>query len=265
MLGYDSADELLCAADASASSTANPEDRVAIARRELKREGEMRNAEFMLRRRDGTLVMVVENARVIRDEHGVVIGYEGTITDITERKRAESAVFEEKEHAQVTLQSIGDAVITADADGRVEYLNPVAESTHRAGRPATPAAGRSRRVHSSSTKRRVEAVDEPDAALPARGARRRRRRAVACSSTAAGQEIAIQDSAAPIRDRSGRLIGVVMVFHDVSQERRLQRALVVPGEPRRAHRADQPARVRAARLTDGAAERARRHRRRRTC
>ena len=40
-----------------------------------------------------------------------------------------------------------------------------------------------------------------------------------------GQEISIQDSAAPIRDRSGRLIGVVMVFHDVSQERRLQRAL----------------------------------------
>jgi diguanylate cyclase (GGDEF)-like protein len=40
-----------------------------------------------------------------------------------------------------------------------------------------------------------------------------------------GQEISVQDSAAPIRDRSGRLIGVVMVFHDVSQERRLQRAL----------------------------------------
>ena len=40
-----------------------------------------------------------------------------------------------------------------------------------------------------------------------------------------GQEISVQDSAAPIRDRGGRLIGVVMVFHDVSQERRLQRAL----------------------------------------
>ena len=40
-----------------------------------------------------------------------------------------------------------------------------------------------------------------------------------------GVEISIQDSAAPIRDRSGHTIGVVMVFHDVSQERRLQRAL----------------------------------------
>jgi len=40
-----------------------------------------------------------------------------------------------------------------------------------------------------------------------------------------GQEIAIQDSAAPIRDRSGKVIGAVMVFHDVSKERRLQRAL----------------------------------------
>ena len=40
-----------------------------------------------------------------------------------------------------------------------------------------------------------------------------------------GQEIAIQDSAAPIRDRAGNLIGAVMVFHDVSKERRLHRAL----------------------------------------
>ena len=40
-----------------------------------------------------------------------------------------------------------------------------------------------------------------------------------------GQELAIQDSAAPIRDRAGNLIGAVMVFHDVSKERRLHRAL----------------------------------------
>ena len=57
------------------------------------------------------------------------------------RKQAEVQLFEEKEKAQVTLESIGDAVITADAEGRVEYLNPVAEqltgwdSAEAAGRP----------------------------------------------------------------------------------------------------------------------------------
>ena len=55
-------------------------------------------------------------------------GYEGTLTDITERKKAETAVFQAKERAQVTLQSIGDAVITTDSEGRIDYMNPVAES-----------------------------------------------------------------------------------------------------------------------------------------
>ena len=74
------------------------------------------------------MITVVENARVVRDADGAIVGYEGTLADITERKRAELQLSEEKEKAQVTLQSIGDAVITADADGRIEYLNPVAEA-----------------------------------------------------------------------------------------------------------------------------------------
>src|SRR5437879_11607946 len=64
----------------------------------------------------------------MRDAAGHILGYEGTIANITERKRAEQAMFAEKERAQVTLQSIGDAVISTDAEGRIEYINPVAES-----------------------------------------------------------------------------------------------------------------------------------------
>ena len=89
-----------------------------------------------------TIITVVENARVVRDADGGIVGYEGTLADISERKRAEMQLSAEKEKAQVTLQSIGDAVITVDADGRIEYLNPVAESLtgwetrEAAGRPA---------------------------------------------------------------------------------------------------------------------------------
>ena len=105
----------------------NPADRAEFVRR-IEADGEVRNAEYPLRRRDGEQIVVLESARVVRNEQGAVIGYEGTIADITERKKAETAVFEEKERAQVTLQSIGDGVITTDAQGRVNYVNPVAES-----------------------------------------------------------------------------------------------------------------------------------------
>ena len=189
----------------------------------LHRDGIVRDAECQLRRRDGTQIVVLINARVIRGDQSQITGYEGTITDITVRKRAELQLYEEKEKAQVTLQSIGDAVITTDADGRVEYLNPVAEeltgwdSQDASGRPIVEVF----QVLSEATR---QPIDSPITRCLREG------RMVEMTEPSLlvnrrGQEISMQDSAAPIRDRSGRLIGVVMVFHDVSQERRLQRAL----------------------------------------
>ena len=96
--------------------------------RRVESEGRVRNEEYVLRRKDGSMLVVVDNGRVVRDKQGRVTGFEGTLTDITERKKAETAVFQAKERAQVTLQSIGDAVITTDSEGRIDYMNPVAES-----------------------------------------------------------------------------------------------------------------------------------------
>ncbi len=200
----------------------SPKDRETIIA-VLERDGEVRNAEFQLRRVDGTVLTVVESARAVRDEQGAVIGYEGTISDISERKRAETAIFEEKEKAQVTLQSIGDAVITTDADGRIEYLNPVAEDligwdTREVSGKALP------EVFTILNEATREPLEDPVSRSLREG------RVVTDADNTVlvnrrGQEIAIQDSAAPIRDRAGRIIGVVMVFHDVSKERRLRRAL----------------------------------------
>jgi diguanylate cyclase (GGDEF)-like protein/PAS domain S-box-containing protein len=221
MLGYDSVEELL-AIPSTRDIYASSDERAQIVAT-LHASGVVRQAECQLRRRDGTQITGVENARVIHNEHGDIAGYEGTITDVTVRKRAEIQLYEEKEKAQVTLQSIGDAVITADADGRIEYLNPVAEeltgwaSREAAGRPVAEVF----QVISETTR---QPVDSPILRCLREG------RVVEIAEHSLlvnrrGQEISIQDSAAPIRDRSGRLIGVVMVFHDVSQERRLQRAL----------------------------------------
>jgi diguanylate cyclase (GGDEF)-like protein/PAS domain S-box-containing protein len=221
MLGYNSAEELY-ALPSAAMLYWNPADRAEFARR-VESEGEVRNAELILRRRDGEQIVTLENSRAIRDAGGRITGYEGTITDITERKRAEQAVFAEKERAQVTLESIGDAVITTGAEGRIEYLNPVAEQltgwdeNEARGRPLGEVLNL---INEATREPLIEALlaslGRGEASPPADHS---------VLLTRQGQEVAIQESAAPICDRQRRVIGAVIVFHDVTKERRLKRAL----------------------------------------
>jgi diguanylate cyclase (GGDEF)-like protein/PAS domain S-box-containing protein len=220
LLGYSSAEEMYQVP--AGALYWYPNDRENFARR-AEAEGELRNEEYVMRRKDGSMLVVVDNCRVVRDQNGRVCGFDGTLTDVTERKKAETAVFQAKERAQVTLQSIGDAVITTDAEGRIDYMNPVAESL--TGWESREAQGRLigdvLTVVDETTR---EGSENP----VARCLREGQVLGLAEHTVMVnrrGQEIAIQDSAAPIRDRAGNLIGAVMVFHDVSKERRLHRAL----------------------------------------
>ena len=162
----------------------DPADRAEFARR-VDSEGEIRDAEFLMRRRDGQQIVVLENARPMCDAAGRHIGYEGTIANITERKRAEQAIFAEKERAQVTLESIGDAVISTDADGRIEYINPVAERltawslAEARGQPIGAVLNLVNETHPRAGRELL------DGAL-GRGGRSRRRAISRCSSRAPG-------------------------------------------------------------------------------
>jgi diguanylate cyclase (GGDEF)-like protein/PAS domain S-box-containing protein len=225
MFGYSSAEELYALKNTE-SLYWNAADRAQFMRR-VELEGEIRNFEFVARRRDGQQLVILENSRAIRDGSGRLMGYEGTLNDITERKRAEQAVFEEKERAEVTLQSIGDAVISTDAQGSIDYMNPVAESL--TGWSADEARGREiGDVLNLVTELQHEPLENPLLRALGRGENRGDGNGTADHSvlvTRSGQEIAIQESAAPICDRQGRMIGAVIVFHDVTKERRLKRAL----------------------------------------
>jgi diguanylate cyclase (GGDEF)-like protein/PAS domain S-box-containing protein len=224
MFGFASAEEVY-ALKGTESLYWNPADRIPFVRR-VDLEGQIRNFEFLARRRDGQQLVLLENSKAIRDVSGRLVGYEGTLNDITERKRAEQAVFEEKERAEVTLQSIGDAVISTDAQGRIDYMNPVAESL--TGWSADEAHGREiGNVLNLVTELKHEPLENPLLRALGRGENRGDGNAADHSVlvTRSGQEIAIQESAAPICDRQGRMIGAVIVFHDVTKERRLKRAL----------------------------------------
>jgi diguanylate cyclase (GGDEF)-like protein/PAS domain S-box-containing protein len=136
-----------------------------------------------------------------------------------ERAANAEALFEEKERAQVTLDSIGDAVISIDVRGNVTYLNVVAESMtgwsreEATGRPLEEVFriidGNTREVATNPMALAIRENKTVGLTLNCLLVRRD------------GVESAIEDSAAPIHDRRGGVTGAVMVFHDVSTARAL--------------------------------------------
>jgi diguanylate cyclase (GGDEF)-like protein/PAS domain S-box-containing protein len=172
-----------------------------------------------------------------------------------DRRRAEEALYQERERALITLHSIGDGVITTDAEGRVDYMNPVAEHVtgwtygEAQGNPLTevlPLIDEASRL----------AVESPANVTLRTG------RVVTITDQCVlinrnGQEFNIEDSAAPIFDRDNRIIGAVLVFHDVTRERRMAHQMTwqathdsLTGLANRNEFAD-----RLANLLEGAAER----------
>jgi PAS domain S-box-containing protein len=138
-----------------------------------------------------------------------------------ERKSAELA--EQREFFRVTLASIGDAVITTDTQGNVTFLNPVAEAI--TGWGSIDALGQSlERVFNIVNEQTRKPAQNPVARVLREGV------VVSLAYHTAliardGKETAIDDSAAPIRDGMGNISGVVMVFHDVTEQRKTETSL----------------------------------------
>jgi diguanylate cyclase (GGDEF)-like protein/PAS domain S-box-containing protein len=134
-----------------------------------------------------------------------------------QRKAMEEALFAEKERAQVTLNSIGDAVVSTDISGNVTFLNPVAEKmtgwSHReaAGRPMAEVCRILDATSRQTTPNPMDMAVGQDCTmhLPANCILIRRD----------GFEIPIEDSVAPIHDREAHAAGGVIVFRDVSAAR----------------------------------------------
>ena len=138
-------------------------------------------------------------------------------------RRAERAAREQGELLRVTLASIGDAVIATDPEGRVTFLNPVAEALTGWGAEEAIRAPVHQVFHvlNEETRQRVE---NPSA----RAIRESTAVGLANHSVLVardGTERPIDDSAAPIRDADGKVVGAVMVFRDVTERRRADQAL----------------------------------------
>lgn len=146
-----------------------------------------------------------------------------TFSDITERKLMEGALRESEEKLRVTLTSIGDAVIATDGEGRITFMNPVA--AHLTGWEVDDAR---ERMIDEVFRIVNERTREPAEDIVRRVLREGRVASLANHTallTRNGREVPIEDSAAPIKDESGNVSGVVLIFHDVTEQRRAQQAL----------------------------------------
>jgi PAS domain S-box-containing protein len=144
--------------------------------------------------------------------------------EIARRKQAETELLHQKEMLRITLSSIGDGVITTDVLGFVTFMNAVAELA--TGWKASDAMGKPLdEVFDIVNEETRRPVPSPVAQVIREGL------VVGLANHTIlrrpdGTEISIDDSGAPIRNERGQLVGVVLVFHDISARRALERKLV---------------------------------------
>ncbi len=173
---------------------------------------------------DGHLVLLDTMKTPLVGSDRDIVGLIGVSRDITRLKEVEQRLAEERERLAVTLRSIGDGVITTDTGGRIVFLNKVAEEL--TGWTDEEVSGKNfvevfDIVNEKSGRKKIDPVsqvmadgkisgDSSNTVLVSRG----------------GTKRIIAESAAPIKDRANTIIGVVIVFRDVSNERRMEEELL---------------------------------------
>ncbi|MCE3253249.1 MAG: response regulator [Cellvibrio sp.] len=208
------------------TSAIHPEDRqqAIMAWSEAVRSQTPFIAELRFLRKDKSVVWTRLNATAIRDIHDSKKnqGYVQIVEDISERKTlevilrvSEEIIFEQYERSEVTLNSIGDGVLTTNLGRKVTYLNPAAETItgwlmkDAVGLPLEEVFhiidAETRTRYRNPIKRVIKS--DTNATLPGNCLLVRRD----------GTELPIEDSIAPIHNRNGEVTGAVIVFHDVRE------------------------------------------------
>ncbi len=189
-------------------------------RHEIAHDGRCKSIEFRIRHKDGSIRWLSHICRPVTDSEGKDLGVRGSNRDITLRKVAEEFLDAERKRLAITLHSIGDGVIATDNRGCVTLLNPVAEKLtgwRSAAASGLPVSQVFKIIHERSR----EIIPCPVSLVLEEN------RVVELANHAllislAGEEIAVADSAAPIIGQDGKRFGVVLVFRDVREEKKLR-------------------------------------------
>jgi PAS domain S-box-containing protein len=172
--------------------------------------------------KDGKEYPIDDSAAPIRITETGTTGAVLVFRDITQRRAAERELWESRERLRITLSSIGDAVVVTDAAGSVTYVNSVAEKLlgYNLAQAKSRPLGEVFNIVNEFTRRRAE---NPVERVLQEG------HIIGVANNTLlfrpdGTEMPIDDSAAPIHDDTGAIVGVVLVFRDIAERRRAEKA-----------------------------------------
>lgn len=183
----------------------------------LDKELQQFQCEYRMLHSDGSYRWMLSRGTALWNSQSRAYRIAGSQTDITSRMALENSLYQEKELAQITLRSIGDAVITTDSKGYVQDLNPIAErltgwEKHEAQhRPiaevynlveGSPERLKNPAIQTIAEATAISLINHYPILISKRG-----------------RKFAIRESIAPIRSASGETVGTVVIFHDVTKER----------------------------------------------
>ncbi len=179
--------------------------------------------EFRMKKKNGSWLWMLGRGEAVRDKSGNAERMAGSLADISDQKATQIALARQTERVQVTLQSIADAVITTDNDGRILYMNPAAERL--TGWPTSAAVKRPIKdvLEFLSELGNVSLNDSLKSGLQENGTPRDLGKTELLSRS--GEKHIVEHNIAPLRDRGNRLIGAVIVIHDVTDRFKLMQQL----------------------------------------
>ncbi|MEI6308908.1 MAG: PAS domain S-box protein [bacterium] len=214
LFGYSSVQEMMTLDIGSAFYHSAEERREWVEK--LLQAGELRNTENHSLAKDGSSMVLLENSRVVRDESGKVLFFEGTLTDITDRKRAEDALRKGEEKYRLLIENSHDIIYTVTADGVFNFVSPA--WTALLGHPLDQVVGKP-----------FQQFVHPDDLA---GCRVFRQSVIETGQRQEGLEYRVQhadgtwywhtSSAIPLKDEAGKIVGFYGIARDITDRKRLE-------------------------------------------
>jgi len=214
MLGYSSFDDL------STRSLEEEDYEPSYSRRQfvdsIERDGEVKGLESAWKRKDGTIFFARESARACRDAHGNTLYYDGTVEDITERKRAEEALAQERFLLQAFMNNVPDHVYFKDRDSRLIRIN---KAQAQAFGMSDPAQAIGKTDFDFFTEQHARQAREDELAIMRTGqpANKEER------ETWAGRpDTWVSTTKAPLRDEEGNVVGTFGISRDITERKQAE-------------------------------------------